>query len=220
MIPKNIFFIWTSEPKSPTKILPAFGKYAVNKFKEINPNFNIIEFDDNSKEVIECKNLFLKLNVKSPCGLFNEWLRLYVIFKYGGIYLDYDCFPVKPFDEYIQKFDYITSKNDIFALASCKRNVNTITQSAFSKFSNNQGYFPNYNYFINPTYRNGAYAKNFNKNNCIKLKDKFWDCSLQIGEKIEPNSTDPMYYFDHYRMSIWNTKNVSIRNSSEMMKLK
>ena len=101
MIPKNLFFIWTSEEKSPTKALPDFGKHAVKKFKELNPSFNIIELDDASPEVSECRNTCSKLDVKAPCGLFNELLRLYVVFKYGGIYLDYDCFPVKPFDDYI-----------------------------------------------------------------------------------------------------------------------
>lgn len=224
MIPKTLYFIWITEKNSVSNLKPTFANYSKNIFQKLNPDWTIVEIDDTNPIVDECRQYINAHNIMFEQPLFSDILRLYVVFKYGGLYLDYDCFPIKKFDDTLLHYQFLKSSNDVFAVGSIKRPLSQLNNlwynEMFIKKLPKVGFFPNYNYFINPTYKNGAYKTIFNKNNCIELKDKFWNNSLQLGERIEPNSNDPMYYFDHYRMSVWNDCTISIKNSTMMKQLK
>ena len=116
MIPKRLFFIWIGNN------VPPYVDFCINAFKKVNSDFEI-EFvhensinNDNSdfKEVsdilkdkkstyykIWCSP-FKKYNLNHSTISRNIWfsdiLRIHLINKYGGIYLDCDTFPVRPFD--------------------------------------------------------------------------------------------------------------------------
>lgn len=117
MIPKNIFFIWIGD-------LNKF-KYQNNieMFKKMNPTFSIKfivsqSIESTNDDIKECFNI---INTQSdsvyaawynrPWALDNynknmskiirfcDAFRLFLLNKYGGIYLDTDIIPLKPFDD-------------------------------------------------------------------------------------------------------------------------
>ena len=91
MIPKIIHLIWLGG-SLPDKFISLR-----NKIIEINGDYEVIEWNDNninfplmnSKLFESCTNL----------GAKSDILRFEVLYKFGGIYLDYDFLQVKKFDE-------------------------------------------------------------------------------------------------------------------------
>ena len=118
MIPKRLIFIWLGSE------LPDYGKFCIESFKKVNPDFEIMlvnEVDMNnikSQDLKDCigiinsdkstlyKHLttrnWVKKNLDSPIGnivAISDAFRFYLLNKYGGIYLDVDTFPVNKFDD-------------------------------------------------------------------------------------------------------------------------
>lgn len=129
MIPKHIFFIWIGPQ------LPAQAQYSIEAFRKANPDFTIdvrhiqdvVRSSD--PDVIECSKLindnqskyskifsapylngnqFIKEEIFNTA--FSDAFRYYLINKYGGIYLDTDTYPVKPFDDQLLSYRYFQVK--------------------------------------------------------------------------------------------------------------
>ncbi len=117
MIPKQLFFIWFGNNQ------PKYIDYSINSFKKVNPDFKVDLIRYTIKDVINCDDSTLKycrdLIFKTKKGIKNKYfdfinhriksqfnfiqilsdfLRFELLYYYGGIYLDCDTFPVKPFD--------------------------------------------------------------------------------------------------------------------------
>ena len=117
MIPRRLIFIWLGNE------LPDYGKFCIESFKKTNPSFEVMLVNDdpenpknedlievlkhiNSDEPSFYKHMvtrgFAKKNYVSNTGKrtgISDALRFWLLNKYGGIYLDLDTFPVKPFDD-------------------------------------------------------------------------------------------------------------------------
>lgn len=129
MIPKQIFFIWIGDN------IPKYVNFSINAFKNLNKDFTIdlihIECLETSKniDVIETKkelenkdsklykiydskwkydNLYTKVGKNVHfCDVF----RIYIINKYGGIYLDCDTFPIRQFDDELLSHKCFSTRN-------------------------------------------------------------------------------------------------------------
>lgn len=135
MIPKHIFFIWIGPQ------LPAQAQYSIEAFRKANPDFTIdvrhiqdvVRSSD--PDVIECSKLindnqskyskifsapylngnqFIKEEIFNTA--FSDAFRYYLINKYGGIYLDTDTYPVKPFDDQLLSYRYFQVKKQLISL--------------------------------------------------------------------------------------------------------
>ena len=93
MIPKIIHFCWLSGDEYPPMI-----KKCIESWKLHLPDYEIIlwdtkRFDVNSvlwtKQAFECKKY----------AFAADYIRLYALYHYGGIYLDSDIFVYKSFDD-------------------------------------------------------------------------------------------------------------------------
>lgn len=118
MIPKQLFFIWIG------KEIPKFAYYAIDSFKRMNSNFSVDMIHYTNHDIVTCQdsviNYVKNLIFKTKKGINNKYyqyikrrldskfnfiqilsdvLRFEYIYYYGGIYLDCDTFPVKPFDD-------------------------------------------------------------------------------------------------------------------------
>lgn len=94
-IPKIIHQIWIGPKKKP--------KY-MDKWVSMNPDFEYILWDnDKVKELFPIKNQHLYNQYDNETR--NVWngranlLRLEILDKFGGIYIDADCIPNKPIDD-------------------------------------------------------------------------------------------------------------------------
>jgi hypothetical protein len=121
MIPKQLFFIWFGDTQ------PNYVNFSINAFKEVNPDFkiNFLRYtinDLNNKNIVsefdntvyDCINYIYNLNDKyidtikryksynrKFIIILADIVRLELLYRYGGIYLDCDTFPRKPFDDKI-----------------------------------------------------------------------------------------------------------------------
>ena len=148
MIPKRLFFIWIGDTQ------PNYVDFCINSFKEANKKFEI-EFIKYSISDIENRNIVSKYdhnvyncidyilsdkgtiytkqinnnkeNKRKFIQILCDILRYDVLNEYGGIYLDCDTFPIRPFDDYLlskqnfcsysfHAYDSIHRKRDIMFL--------------------------------------------------------------------------------------------------------
>ena len=132
MIPKQLFFIWLGDNK------PKYVDFAVNTFKKVNSDFKVdlmewkINDIENPKDEILKKSVdrAIEKNVTKTKFIQSvaEIYRYRLLEKYGGIYLDCDTFPVRPFDDELLNytdFDVTLSwgnnqfiKRDVFFIGS------------------------------------------------------------------------------------------------------
>lgn len=91
MIPKIIHLIWLGGP------LPDKFISLRDKIVSVNSDYEVIEWNDNNVNFplinYELFNSCTNLGAKS------DILRFEILYKFGGIYLDYDFLQVKKFDE-------------------------------------------------------------------------------------------------------------------------
>lgn len=110
MIPKKIHLIWLGS-KRPEKFNPL-----VDEIKRINYDYDIIEWnDDNINFELINQNTFEKVK---NFGSKSDILRYEILFKFGGIYMDYDFIQIKKFDDLLNnKFvagAYKTCPNEVW----------------------------------------------------------------------------------------------------------
>ena len=97
MIPKKIHYIWLSDEP-----LPSLQKTCVESWSRHCPDYEIIHWDtEKCREII--KNVpFVRDAVKhSKWAFASDYIRLYAIYKEGGIYLDSDVYLYSNFDGFL-----------------------------------------------------------------------------------------------------------------------
>ena len=93
MIPKRIIYCWfgsKEKPEGVQKCIDSWHKYMPDwEFLEINENNVDVNMFEYSKTAYENR----------AWGFVGDPIRLWALYKYGGIYLDTDVEVYKPFDE-------------------------------------------------------------------------------------------------------------------------
>lgn len=91
-IPKIIHYCWLSGDPFPEKIAKC-----IESWKRVLPDYKIILWDTNRFDVNS--NLWVKQAFESKRYAFAaDYIRLYAVFTYGGIYLDSDVEVIKSFN--------------------------------------------------------------------------------------------------------------------------
>ncbi|MFV0249098.1 MAG: glycosyltransferase family 32 protein [Tenacibaculum sp.] len=107
MIPKVIHYCWYGKGKYSAKI-----EKCIASWKENMPNYKIKKWDESNTPFN--KFPFLKLLYKQKKWSFiSDYIRLYAVYKQGGIYLDTDIESVKPFDELLNEKAFIGFQTDL-----------------------------------------------------------------------------------------------------------
>jgi len=108
-IPKIIHHIWMGN-----NAIPDFNLHCANSVKEANPAFEYILWRDGDVEKM------MKTDFPDYCDKFNElprmimkvdMFRYFLMYKYGGLYVDMDYLMFKPFDLF-QKTVVIPTNRD------------------------------------------------------------------------------------------------------------
>lgn len=216
MIPKQLFFIWFGNK-------PEYVNYSINTFKNVNPDFNIIFLEysidkindlnlDNCKNdydvcLYDCINAILGNNTmyeknisfyknrgRKFCQILANIYRLEILKRFGGIYLDCDTFPNKPFDEeLLNRTSFVCSPYD----PTYKPNQRTRDCFFIGSIKDKS-----YNTYIEYEDNIPIGDKDWDKDLIwLNKKKKFLECSL---EYIPNNS---IYYLDHYKCFTWNPGN-------------
>lgn len=115
MIPKKIHYIWLGGGEKSN-----FTNICINTWYEHFPNYEIIEWNENNLDIDALceKNKFLEECRKRKLWAFMaDYLRLYVLYQVGGIYMDTDVQVVKTFDDLLDNrvfigYEYFSKDKD------------------------------------------------------------------------------------------------------------
>lgn len=97
MIPKIIHCVWLSGEEKPEQY-----KMCMNSWHEIMPDYDIKEWNINNlpKEILT--HQFVRGAIENKKWAYaTDVIRLYVLKKFGGIYLDTDVFVYRKFDDFL-----------------------------------------------------------------------------------------------------------------------
>ena len=101
MIPKIIHYCWfgnSKKPKSVIKNIKTWTKYC--------PDYKIIEWNENNFD-ISINNYVEEAYAAKKWAFVTDYVRLYALYNYGGIYMDTDV-------EVVSNFDFVL-ENDAFS---------------------------------------------------------------------------------------------------------
>ena len=96
MIPKKIHYCWFGrgeKPKLTEKCIESWKKYC--------PNYELIEWNEDNFDINS--NQYVREAYENRKFAFvTDYVRLYVLNKFGGIYMDTDVEVIKPLDDFLK----------------------------------------------------------------------------------------------------------------------
>lgn len=107
MIPKIIHYCWFGG-----KPLPSFAKKCIASWKKYLPDYEIKEWNESNFDVNSIPYTASAYKMKKY-AFVSDYVRLYVISQYGGIYFDTDVEVVKPLDDIIEKGAFLGTEKNI-----------------------------------------------------------------------------------------------------------
>ena len=94
-IPKIIHYCWFGESKKPQIVLKC-----IESWRKYLQDYEIREWNNHS--ILNINNQYMKEALKEKKWAFvSDYVRLYALYNYGGIYLDTDEEILKPLDEFL-----------------------------------------------------------------------------------------------------------------------
>lgn len=118
-VPKIIHYMWLGDNPKSEEVLQN-----IESWKKHNPDFEIIEWNDSNFDVNCC--LFTKEALSHKKYAFvSDWVRLYGLKNYGGIWLDTDVEVIKPFGDLMNLDGFMSFENEAYlqsAVIGCKKN--------------------------------------------------------------------------------------------------
>lgn len=95
MIPKIIHYVWVGHKPKPQFVLDC-----IDTWKQHLPDYRIIEWNNDSLGKMD--NSYLKEAIENKKWAFaSDYIRLYALYNYGGIYLDSDVEITQSFDHFL-----------------------------------------------------------------------------------------------------------------------
>ncbi len=95
MIPKKIHYCWFGRGEK-----PELAKKCIKSWKKYCPNYEIIEWNEENFDINS--NQYVKEAYENKKYAFvTDYVRLFVLYTQGGIYMDTDVEVIKPLDEYL-----------------------------------------------------------------------------------------------------------------------
>ena len=201
MIPKNLFFLWLGNKEPPEN-----HKWVINTFKEINPDFNVEFIRYTQKDIENSKDPILldaienaykdktKLNKFGLYTTISDIYRFYIIRKYGGIYLDLDTFPYRPFSD----GDLLNINHSVFLCTKrCEYNKEIVSSDIYYIGS------PKFNDYKSKRPLCFLYSSQIvsEDEEFSKLKQKFMNSELKFGDRY--SRADKNLYIEHFRLRSW-----------------
>lgn len=111
MIPKIIHYIWLGSEPIPTEMLEC-----MNSWKMYMPDYELKCWNDDSIIEIDCD--FVKEALQERKFAFaSDVIRLYAVYKYGGIYMDTDVVVYKSFTPLLVNHAFIGRENSMHQIA-------------------------------------------------------------------------------------------------------
>ena len=95
MIPKTIHYCWFGRSEK-----PALAKKCIASWKKYCPDYEFVEWNEENFDVNCC--VYTKEAYQAKKYAFvTDYVRLYAMLNYGGVYMDTDVELVRPIDEFL-----------------------------------------------------------------------------------------------------------------------
>lgn len=119
-IPKVIHYCWFGRGEKPELALKC-----IESWKKNLPEYEIIEWNEDNFDIEQ--NLYVKQAYENRKFAFvTDYVRLYVLYNHGGIYMDTDVEVLKPLDQFLHHPAFSGFENNdnvpTGIMASCKKN--------------------------------------------------------------------------------------------------
>ena len=100
-IPKFIHYCWLGRNPKPESVLKC-----IDSWKKYCPDYKIKEWNEDNLDI--SNNLYSRQAYKAKVWAFaTDYFRLWIIYNYGGIYLDTDVQIIKPLDPLLNNKSYM-----------------------------------------------------------------------------------------------------------------
>ena len=96
MIPKKIHYIWLSGDEKPEMI-----RKCLRSWESMAPDFEVREWSSRDFSFDTMPIFVREAYTEKKWAFVSDYLRLYLLFNYGGIYLDSDVYLKKPLDIFL-----------------------------------------------------------------------------------------------------------------------
>ena len=107
MIPKTIHYCWFGRNEK-----PKLAQKCIASWKKFCPDYEIIEWNEDNFDINAC--LYVKEAYQCKKYAFvTDYVRLYVMYTYGGIYMDTDVEVTKTLDSFLMHHAFSGFESDI-----------------------------------------------------------------------------------------------------------
>lgn len=107
LIPKKIHYVWVGGNKKPELI-----RKCINSWQNILSDYEIIEWNESNFD-IEINEYAKQAYNYKKWAFVSDYIRFYVLYHYGGIYLDTDVEVLKSLDPMLHNGGFAGFENDI-----------------------------------------------------------------------------------------------------------
>lgn len=101
MIPKKIHYVWVGKGEKNERI-----KHCIESWKKLLPDYEIIEWNEDNFD-INLNDFTKKAYEDKKWAYVSDVARLWVLYKYGGIYFDTDVEVYQPIDGLLNQEGFI-----------------------------------------------------------------------------------------------------------------
>ncbi len=113
MIPKKIHYVWVGGKDKPKNI-----KKCMRTWKKHLEGYEIIEWNESNFDINS--HPFVKAAYKAKKWAYvSDYIRMWAIYKYGGIYLDTDVLVLDSFDRFLKDKAFVGYENANFPFTAC-----------------------------------------------------------------------------------------------------
>ena len=126
-IPKTIHYCWFGRNKKSRAI-----KKCINSWKKYMPDYNIMEWNEDSYDLSKAPKYVQEAYEAKKYAFVSDYVRLYALEKYGGIYFDTDLEVIKNFDKLLKNKNVVLGFQGNYhlmtAFIACIPNYSVIQQ--------------------------------------------------------------------------------------------
>ena len=199
-IPKIIHYCWFGKKEKP-KIV----KKCINSWRSILTEYEIIEWNEENFDIDS--NSFVKEAYKKEKYAFvSDYVRVYVLYNFGGIYLDTDVEVIKSFDNllYNESFWGFEEKNYIATSTIGAKAKNELIKLFLDEYNGRKFLFNNEE---DDTPTNVSLITKIFENNGVKLNGKH-QCIRNVATIYPQEYFSPYDYINCYMKNGKNTYSV------------
>lgn len=220
MIPKIIHYCWLSNEPFPELI-----DNCIKSWKKKLIGYEFVLWDTKKFDVNS--NLYVKQAYEAKKYAFaSDYIRLYALYNYGGIYLDSDILIYKSFDELLNRkaFTGFENKHSIAAWILASQKGNPLFAELLSHYEHRSFLFPDGSYDMTPNVK--PITKTLIKHG-LKLNDEYQELDMiSVFPRtyfcpMIPNSDEPDCYSENtYTQHMFNAGWIDLKQKALVVKRK